>query len=133
MIHIKKIAISLLFFSIALSACKMKANGTEPEKEVPKKKHKLEKTQWKATASKAQEPDILLDFYTHEYVQEYVMLPNGKEIKARKGSYKLSKRGYLKIKFGKLSIDRIDGYIKKDELIINERLKTRTYYKVKDY
>jgi len=108
-------------------------NSKDLMPETPKKKNKLEKTQWKATANSSTDSDVLLDFYTEKDVYEYVTLPTGKEIQSRVGTYKLFKSGYLKIKWGKLKRDQVDGYIRGQELSINELLKTRKYYKVKEY
>lgn len=122
----------LLVFSFFLSSCNTKVKDGKPQKNLTKR-NKLEKTQWKATAMKTVDSDVLLDFCTHENVQEFITLPNGKEVKSRVGTYRISKSDRVKIKFGKLSRDQLDGRLKNSELIITERLSTRTYYKVKDY
>ena len=131
MFRIKKIVAYFFLFSSVFCSCKMKTNDIL--KEVPKKQNRLERTQWKSTTNSESDSDVLLDFYTHQDVQEYVTLPNGKEIKAREGTYRLSKTGHLKLKFGKLKSDQLDGYIRGKELVIQESFKTRTYHKVKDY
>ena len=130
MLSIRRIVAFVFLF--LLCSCRMKTNDIIPE--ASKKQHKLEKTQWKSTASSQLDSDVLLDFYTDKDVREYQTLPNGQEIETRVGTYRFSKSGHLKIKFGKLKMDQLDGYLKGKELIINESLfKTRTYYKVKDY
>lgn len=121
----------LLIIIMVCFSCKMKTDDVLPE--VPKKQNRLEKTQWKTSGSSGAEPDILLDFFTHVDVQEYITLKTGKNIKSRTGTYKLSSDGYLKIKWGKLKSDQADGCLREKELVVNELLKTTKYYKVKDY
>ena len=128
----RKIVISiLLLFVILFVSCKVTPDNVIPE--VQKKQNKLEKTQWKSTATSALDSDILLDFYTSKNVQEYITLPNGKDAKSKEGTYKISKSGNIKIKWGKLPRDQVDGHVHGKELILYERLDKRTYHKVKDY
>ena len=123
--------IFIFIFLFAIASCKV--DNTATTRELRKRQNKLEKTQWKTTASSQLDSDALLDFCSAKDVQEYITLPNGKDIKSREGTYTISKSGYLKITFGKLSINKLEGHVKGNELKIYELFKTKTYHKVKDY
>lgn len=133
MVSMRRILTIVFLLSTVPFSCKMETSNITQT--IPKKQNKLEKTHWKSTASLALDSDVLLDFYTSKNVQEYITLPNGQNIKSKEGTYKLTKSGYLSIKWGKLPMDKVDGYIKGNELKINELVnnKSRIYYKIKDY
>ena len=121
-------------FSLLMFSCKMRSDDIIQE--APKKKNKLEKTQWKKASTGAYDMVVLLDFSTYEDVQEYVTLQTGQEVKSREGRYKLSNTGRVKIKWGKRRTDRVEGFLKGNELIFNSNGYSHNvlkYHKVKDY
>ena len=120
-------------FFLALFSCKMPSNEGNPP--ANHKTHAVERTQWKYSAKTAGEPDLILDFYTNQHVQEYLVLSNGTKTKANHGTYKIKKRRIINIKWneGKYFFENITGEIYKNKLTITEISNKKEYFKIKDY
>lgn len=126
----------LLFvpFFVVLISCKM--SNKESNLVPHKKANIMERTKWKHSSDMTGDPDIILDFYTDKQVQEYLILPDGTEIKANHGTYKVKNQRLIKIKWnkGKYSFENVTGEIEKNTLtIITEKLNKKEYHKIKDY
>jgi|GEM_PF-1111953 len=120
-------------FFVFLFSCKMskKNNNVEPQN----KAHALERTKWKHSASAIGDIDIMLDFYTAKYVQEYLTLPNGTTTKGSHGTYKLKSQHIVNIKWneGKHSFENVTAEINNKTLTITGITNKTVYQKIEDY